>query len=66
MSAVFVCQVCTYPFSEGVCRNPGCEANPDVSQAQKDCWRAERDKRAAEEAERERIRRIRRKSWGST
>lgn len=61
MSAVFVCEVCCYPFSEGFCRNPGCEANPDVSQAQKDHWRAERDKKTAEEAERERIRQIRRR-----
>lgn len=60
MSAVFICAACAYPFPEGVCRNPGCEANPDVTQTQKDRWRAERDRRAAEEAERIRMRRIRR------
>lgn len=59
MSAVFVCEVCTYHFPEGFCRNPGCEANPDVTQSQKDRWRAERARKAAEEAEWKRIRKIR-------
>lgn len=60
---MFVCQVCTYPARSGdCCDNPGCEANPRVNQAQKDAWRAERDKRAAEEAERERVRQIRRRA----
>lgn len=61
MSAVFICAACTYPFPEGFCRNPGCEANPDVTQSQKDRWRAEREKRDAEESERKRINRIRRR-----
>lgn len=58
----FVCEVCTYPDRSGTCcDNPGCEANPSVSAEQKTRWKAERDKRAAEDAERERIRRIRRR-----
>ena len=57
-----VCEVCTYPSSKpDCCDNPGCEANPSVSAAQKAAWKAEWDRRAAEEAERERIRRIRRR-----
>ena len=61
MTDIFICSECAYPFPEGRCCNPGCEANPSVSQAQKDRWRAERDKRFADDAERERIRRIRRR-----
>ena len=57
--AEFICEACKYAFAEGYCCNPGCEANPRVSQAQKDLWRTTREKAAAEEAERERIRRIR-------
>jgi hypothetical protein len=60
---MFVCQVCTYPARNAACcDNPGCEANPSVGQAQKDAWRAERDKRAAEEAEREWLRQLRRRT----
>lgn len=57
----FVCDVCTYPSNRACCDNPGCEANPSVSAAQKAAWKAERDRRAAQEAERERIRQIRRR-----
>lgn len=65
MSATqFVCETCTYPFPEGVCRNPTCEANPSVTQAQKDAWKAARDKAAADEAERERWRQVRRRAMG--
>lgn len=60
----FVCGVCTYPArNDAHCDNPGCEANPSVTQKQKDAWRAERDKRAAEEAERQRLRKIRRSAF---
>lgn len=58
----FVCPTCTYPSHlPDRCDNPGCEANPGVSETQKAEWRAARLKRAAEEAERERIREIRRR-----
>lgn len=61
--APFVCEACWYPSRLlDACDNPGCEANPSVSQRQKDAWKADRDRRAAEEAERERVRRIRRRT----
>jgi hypothetical protein len=56
----FVCTMCTYPSHlQDACDNPGCEANPRVSETQKVAWRAERERRAAQEAERARIRAIR-------
>ena len=59
----FVCETCWYPSRlPTACDNPGCEANPSVSQSQKDAWKADRDRLAAEEAERERVRRIRRRT----
>lgn len=63
MTAQFVCEVCTYPSfrRHDACDNPACFANPSVSQRQKDKWRAERDKRDAEESERKRLRNIRRR-----
>lgn len=58
----FVCAVCCYPANnETQCSNPGCIGNPSVTQKQKDAWKTEIDKRNAEEAERERIRGIRRR-----
>lgn len=60
----FVCSVCCYPSRRASCDNPGCEANPDVTAAQKERWREERDKRATQEAEWERMRRIRRRAMG--
>lgn len=60
---MFICPTCTYAFPEGYCRNPGCEANPDVTQAQKDNWRIAREKAQTEENERERIREIRRRMF---
>ena len=55
------CPTCRYPHDGPHCPNPGCYANPSVTQAQKDIWDARRAKEAAEEAERERIRQIRRR-----
>lgn len=58
----FVCPRCTYPSRlPDRCDNPGCEANPGVTQSRKDKWRAEHEKRKTEEEERERIRQVRRK-----
>lgn len=56
-----VCPTCTYSHEGAACSNPGCEANPSVTPAQKQLWREERERRAAEEAERERILAIRRR-----
>lgn len=56
------CPVCTYAHAGLHCPNPACEANPSVTEAQKARWRAENDKRKAEEAERERIRQIRKRA----
>lgn len=61
MAAPFVCDVCTYPAFQrtDACDNPACVANPSVSESQKNRWRAEREKYEAEEAERDRVRKIR-------
>lgn len=53
------CPTCRYPHKGDHCSNPGCEANPSVSESTKKGWRADREKRAADEAERNRIRDIR-------
>jgi hypothetical protein len=55
----FICTTCQYPSRDDACDNPGCVANPGVSEMQKAGWRLVAEKRAAEEAERERIRAIR-------
>lgn len=56
----FVCAACTYPSRlPDCCDNPRCVENPSVSQAQKDVWRVEADRRRETEEEREHIRRIR-------
>jgi hypothetical protein len=61
----FVCETCCYPSRlSTACDNPGCYANPCVSDRQRAAWRAEAERRAAEEAERERIRQIRRRAMG--
>ena len=64
---VFVCTTCTYPSRlSDACDNPRCTANPTVPQYLKDQWAAEHAKAVAEEAERERIRQIRRRAMGWT
>jgi hypothetical protein len=58
------CPACGYPHAAPACDNPACEANPRVTQAQKDYWATERAKRAAraaEDAERQRARDIHRR-----
>lgn len=56
------CNTCGYPPRHGPeCDNPACVANPCVSDAQKARWQAEAARRAADEAERRRIRDIRRR-----
>jgi hypothetical protein len=57
----FVCAVCTYPSRRATCDNPRCTGNPGISQVTKDKWIAEHDRAVAQEAERERIRQIRRR-----
>jgi len=52
------CPTCRYPFEKGICRNPGCSANPNVSQETKERWAQDKTRRDAEEAERARIRKI--------
>lgn len=65
--APFVCKVCTYPSRlPSACDNPRCDGNPAISQATKDAWRAEHEKRQAEEVERERVRQIRRRAMERT
>jgi len=61
---MFVCLTCTYPSRRETCDNPGCVANPDVTEAQKEQWKDEIDRRHAEETERERLRKIRRRATG--
>lgn len=56
------CPTCGYPpRHRPECDNPGCTANPDVSESQKAAWAETKAKRDAEEAERERVRAIRRR-----
>lgn len=63
----FVCRECTYPSRlPDVCDNPRCFANPTISQATKEVWRAEHERRQTEEAERERFRQIRRRAMERT
>lgn len=63
MTQVFSCPVCQYPSRlAAACDNPGCVANPCVSQEQKDRWLAARERREADEAERQRVRDIRRRA----
>lgn len=61
MTGTFVCETCTYPSRAAAhCDNPGCVANPSVSEKQKALWaeEAERSRRyAVETAERIRLRR---------
>lgn len=57
----FVCTTCTYPSRRDTCDNPGCVSNPNVTENQKAAWAASAAKHKAEEAERERIREIRRR-----
>lgn len=63
--SVFVCEICGYVSRRAdCCDNPGCTANPSVSAAQKEAWRVERERRDAEQAERDRIAAIRRRMRG--
>lgn len=55
-----ICPTCQYAF-EGPCENPGCFANPRVSQEQKDRWTAQAAKNKAEQDERDRVTAIRRR-----
>lgn len=55
------CGTCGYPHDQDACPNPACDACPDVSDAAKAARRARHDQAVAEEAERERIRTIRRR-----
>lgn len=59
----FTCETCCYPSMRSLtaCDNPGCVANPSVSAKQKSEWQSAIDRRNAEDAERERIRGIRRR-----
>jgi hypothetical protein len=61
MNALRTCPSCHYAHEGEHCPNPACFANPSVSETQKARWTAEREKREAEEAERQRIRDIRRR-----
>ncbi len=62
MPNVFVCEACAYPSRlPDRCDNPGCEANPSVSAAQKAAWQEARDRIAAADVERARIAGIRRR-----
>lgn len=55
------CPTCTYAHEGDHCTNPACFANPSVSDEQKRNWIELNERLAAEEAERERIRQIRRR-----
>lgn len=61
MSALTTCPTCSYAHEGDSCTNPACFANPSVTDAQKQRWTEERERREADEAERERIRQIRRR-----
>lgn len=55
------CSTCHYAHEGPSCPNPACFANPSVSEVQKARWTERNERLAAEEAERERIRSIRRR-----
>lgn len=55
------CTSCGHPHKPEACDNPACYANPSISEERKAVWRAETKRRDVEEAERERIRKIRRR-----
>lgn len=55
------CPTCTYAYEGDSCTNPACFANPSVTDEQKRAWTERNERLAAEEAERERIRQIRRR-----
>jgi hypothetical protein len=59
------CAACNYPYKGAACDNPGCVANPSVSEEQKARWRIEAEKRAAEDAERKRVAAMRRDPTGT-
>lgn len=61
----FVCDECHYPSlsGDGPCDNPGCVANPTVTQAQKDIWARQAAEMAEQEAERQRLARLRRRAF---
>jgi len=54
------CPTCKYPLTGETCGNPGCKANPDIPEDIIARWEAEEARKRADEAERERIRKIRR------
>lgn len=56
---IFVCSACGTAQRGTVCNNPACFDNPNVPQATKDYWRAEIARRQTEQAERDRLNRIR-------
>lgn len=56
------CPECTYPYP-GACENPMCLANPTLSDAARDSIVARRDAYRAEQAERERMARLREQSF---
>ena len=66
MSALMTCPSCLYAHVGAHCSNPGCTANPTVSEAQKERWAASAAKLASEGAERERVRAIRRRMSGES
>ena len=53
MSAVFVCEICTYPSYVAACDNPACTGNPTLSEAHKAKLLASAAKYAAERKEQE-------------
>lgn len=63
---MYVCSECGYPALHAIdhCDNPACFANPTVPEKQKEAWRVAAAKRAADEAERARIRAIHRRMAG--
>lgn len=65
-----ICPTCHNPSIQvvagvcGACDNPGCDANPAITQAAKDRRRAEHAQQEAERQERERIWKIRERMEG--
>lgn len=60
MTEQVMCPSCCYPHESAHCPNPACRANSSVTAKQIAHWDAEAKRRNDEEAERERVRQIRR------
>lgn len=59
-----MCPTCNYPsVNTTFCTNPGCSANPNVSDTVKARWRERDRKNAADQAERDYINRVRSSSY---